>query len=161
MRSKRPKSGCRETAGTPCSRKPYGLALHGRGRPELFAAAAPLFLERFSDPLRRAGLEIRSFDGGVEVRREGIHKGLAVERVLAEMGPGTPVAYLGDDETDEDAFMAIRGRGLAVLVRPEERPTGADLSLRPPEELLDFLARWADPEGGVPLLAGVLSGSPS
>jgi trehalose-6-phosphatase len=52
------------------------------------------------------------------------------------------VAYLGDDRTDEDAFKALAGRGLAVLVREELRPTAAAVWLRPPVELLDFLQRW-------------------
>jgi trehalose 6-phosphate phosphatase len=58
------------------------------------------------------------------------------------LGPDTAVAYLGDDRTDEDAFMALRGRGLAVLVRPDLRATAAEVWIRPPDELLLFLQRW-------------------
>ena len=88
------------------------------------------------------GLELQAFDGGVELRPRGFHKGRVVERAFAELGPGAAVAYLGDDRTDEDAFEAIAGRGLAVLVRPENRPTRAEAWLRPPGELLDFLEEW-------------------
>jgi len=49
---------------------------------------------------------------------------------------------LGDDRTDEDAFKSIKGRGLGVLVREAFRPTYADVWIKPPEELLAFLARW-------------------
>ena len=56
----------------------------------------------------------------------------------------TPAAYLGDDATDEHAFQAIRGHGLSLLVRPRWRQTAAQLLLRPPEELLDFLSQWLD-----------------
>ena len=38
-----------------------------------------------------------------------------------EIGPHAPVAYLGDDATDESAFQALQGRGLSVLVRPTWR----------------------------------------
>jgi trehalose-6-phosphatase len=58
------------------------------------------------------------------------------------MGRETAAAYLGDDATDEDAFKAIRGRGIGVLVRPQFRATAADFWLKPPEELLEFLERW-------------------
>ena len=63
-------------------------------------------------------------------------------------------AFLGDDFTDEDAFRAIKAARdeprfadtvlLGVLVRSEDRPTDADDRLRPPQELLAFLARWVE-----------------
>ena len=62
--------------------------------------------------------------------------------ILEEMGGSGAVAYLGDDRTDEDAFEAIAGKGLGVLVRPERRPTAAEVWLKPPGELLDFLDQW-------------------
>ena len=89
-----------------------------------------------------AGLELLSFDGGLELRIPGKTKGDAVEAVLSESKEDTVAAYLGDDQTDENAFRAIKGRGLAVLVRPEYRPTAANVWLRPPEELVHFLRDW-------------------
>ena len=53
-----------------------------------------------------------------------------------------PVAYLGDDLTDESAFQALNGHGLSVLVRSEFRETSARVWLRPPVELMAFLQRW-------------------
>ena len=88
------------------------------------------------------GLSLHEFDGGLELRPPGITKGEAVETILAEMQGETVSAYLGDDLTDEDAFAAMKGQGMGVLVRKELRETRADLWLRPPEELLDFLKRW-------------------
>jgi trehalose 6-phosphate phosphatase len=70
------------------------------------------------------------------------------------MEPDTPAAYLGDDATDERAFRAISGRGLSVLVRPSWRQTAAELWLRPPEELLDFLNRWLEALRGRDALGG-------
>ncbi|MBU1936081.1 trehalose-phosphatase, partial [bacterium] len=55
---------------------------------------------------------------------------------------GATVAYLGDDLTDEDAFRVLKGKGLGVLVRPEFRPTTADLWLQPPDDLIEFLKNW-------------------
>ncbi|MFZ1084043.1 MAG: hypothetical protein WAN35_03650 [Terracidiphilus sp.] len=62
--------------------------------------------------------------------------------LLEEFPDDTPVAYLGDDATDEDAFQALSGRGLCVLVRPRWRPSSAHLWLRAPRELRRFLADW-------------------
>jgi trehalose-phosphatase len=92
----------------------------------------------------RSGLELMDFDGGVEIRAPEADKGDVVQLVLSEMEPDTPAAYLGDDATDERAFRAIRGRGLSVLVRPRWRPTAAQLWLKPPEELIDFLTLWLE-----------------
>jgi trehalose-phosphatase len=128
--------------------KPFGLALHARPDPALFRRAGPAVLARWSGPAREAGLEVRVFDSGVELRPAGRHKGQVIARVLSEVGEESPVAYLGDDETDEDGFAALSGRGLGVLVRPTKRPTRADAWLRPPDELLAFLAAWREATAG-------------
>jgi trehalose-phosphatase len=84
------------------------------------------------------------FDGGVELRMPDLDKGDAVRTGAEEMKPDAPIAYLGDDITDERAFNALGDRGLSVLVRAEWRKTSAQLWLRPPDELLDFLTRWME-----------------
>ncbi|HKK07650.1 MAG TPA: trehalose-phosphatase [Gemmatimonadota bacterium] len=128
-------------------RKPAALALHVRGEEEGRASRALAAAREAWEPVAgRFGLELRPFDGGLELRVPGRDKGHAVRTVLAEAEPGA-VAYLGDDDTDEDAFRALAGRGASVLVRPELRPTAADAWIRPPDELLDFLDRWAEAAG--------------
>jgi trehalose 6-phosphate phosphatase len=124
-------------------RKPGGLAVHWRG----LSADERVVIENkvrglFSSLVSDHGLELLPFDGGLELRAPGKHKGDAVAAVLAEMGGEVAAAYLGDDHTDENAFRAIKGRGLSILVRPEPRPTLADVWLRPPEELGRFLRDW-------------------
>jgi len=88
------------------------------------------------------GLDLLEFDGGVEIRAHKADKGVAVSTLLSEMNPGTPTAYLGDDNTDEHAFQAVNSHGLSILVRPRWRKTAAQLWLKPPDELFDFLKRW-------------------
>ena len=95
-------------------------------------------------------LELLRFDGGIELRARGMDKGQVIGKLLSEVAPDASVAYAGDDRTDEDAFRALGERGLRVLVRDEVRPTLADLWLRPPGELLDFLFRWLRTTGGSP-----------
>ncbi|HWM94136.1 MAG TPA: trehalose-phosphatase [Thermoanaerobaculia bacterium] len=133
-----------ETGGADhCERKPASLALHWRGlNPALVESYKPATIDRWTAISLEYGLELHSFDGGVELRVPGRDKGFAVRSLLAEMGAETPTAYLGDDATDEDAFAAVGSAGLGVLVRPEYRATRADVWLRPPEELLSFLHSW-------------------
>lgn len=61
------------------------------------------------------------------------------------------VAYLGDDQTDEDAFRALEKlgeHGLSVLVRTHVRETAADIWIKPPEQLIEFLENWLLASGG-------------
>jgi len=88
-------------------------------------------------------LELLNFDGGLELRVSGRNKGHAVHKVITEEDNQFVAAYLGDDLTDEDGFRMVKAvRGLSVLVRPEYRETEAEVWLRPPGELLDFLNKW-------------------
>jgi len=124
-------------------RKPLGLAVHWRGLnlTEIEAIRKEV-MEQIPLDLEKTGLALHAFDGGLEFRPVGINKGEVLHEVLKDMGQESTAAYLGDDLTDEDAFEAIKGRGVGILVREELRDTTADLWLRPPEELLDFLERW-------------------
>jgi len=119
------------------------VVVHWRGK-SAHASEALLkrtlkLLQPFAD---EAAMHLLQFDGGIELRA-GRNKGDAVRLLLNEMSSDAPVAYLGDDTTDEDAFRALAGRGLTVLVRRTWRPSAATLWLRPPGELRAFLANWA------------------
>ena len=122
--------------------KPGSLAIHWRGFSsqqieDIYQNARLSLL-----PLTRVSrLSLTEFDGGIELRVRNCNKGHVVQELLNEMGD-VPAAYLGDDRTDEDAFRALQGRGLTVLVRKELRPTAAELWLCPPEELISFLSDW-------------------
>lgn len=128
--------------------KPGAIAVHWRGlnpgQVEEARAAAYRGLSQFVG----ADLMLAEFDGGLELRLRNCNKGDVVRAVLTEHGPHTPVAYLGDDSTDEDAFRALTGRGLTVLVRRTCRFTAAQSWLRPPEELVGFLSDWVRACGG-------------
>lgn len=133
-----------------CEKKPGCLALHWRG----LAEGAVLELQKAVLPTWRhlaknTGLDLIEFDGGLELRVAARNKGDAVKSVLGEsLKERLSAAYLGDDLTDEDAYKAIKGKGIGVLVRKEFRPTYADVWIRPPGELLKFLSRWLGKEGG-------------
>jgi trehalose-phosphatase len=99
-------------------------------------------------PTRR-GLQLLSFDGGLEIRAASADKGSVVRRVMAHATSRAAIAFLGDDLTDEDGFAVLKGRGLGVLVANEFRPTAADAWLRLPHGLVRFLLDWANACGGV------------
>lgn len=123
--------------------KPSGLAIHWRGlREEIILKIRRMVRENWALLAQETGLALHEFDGGMELRVPGRDKGYALKAVLAEMPADTVAAYLGDDRTDEDAFQAIQGKGLSVLVRENLRATAADLWLTPPQELIEFLTRW-------------------
>jgi trehalose 6-phosphate phosphatase len=126
-------------------RKLASLALHWRGCASPLAAEIRYGVGQEWEALAQySGLELRDFEQGMELRVPGRTKGDAVETIVQEMGKNAVLAYLGDDLTDEDAFRAMKGKGLSVLVRSELRPSAADLWIRPPRGLLQFLWLWED-----------------
>ena len=125
--------------------KPGSLAVHWRALDDNSAVElrGKILLGWF--PIaERASLKIVEFDGGLELRVPDQDKSDPVKTILREIGPNAPIAYLGDDVTDELAFRALQNRGLTVLVRREHRRTSARVWLKPPEELLEFLSQWRD-----------------
>jgi trehalose-phosphatase len=129
--------------------KPGATAIHWRGIDESAGRVAQRVERVWSMLPSHKGLELLKFDGGMEIRVAGRKKGDAVRAILAEMSAHSAMAYLGDDHTDEDAFEALRGHGLSVLVRNEYRPTLADAWIQAPEGVVAFLADWANACGGV------------
>jgi len=123
--------------------KTGAVAIHWRGLDEATTAQTRgQVLLGWLPIAQSTPMELLEFDGGIEMRMPGRDKGDAVRTILDEAGPEVPVAYLGDDITDERAFLALGTVGLSVLVRPEWRETAAALWIRPPEGLREFLARW-------------------
>jgi trehalose 6-phosphate synthase/phosphatase len=71
------------------------------------------------------------------------HKGDAVTWILDNMGDGRTPVYIGDDITDEDAYRALKGRGLSIAVGGS---TYADYYIRKQEEVehvLEYLSALA------------------
>jgi trehalose 6-phosphate phosphatase len=126
-------------------RKPASLAIHWRTLdPATQQRLRQVALESFGAQDPGTGLTVLDFENGLEIRRDDVTKGNAVRETIAGLGEDIPVAYLGDDLTDEDAFRVLRPRGLTMLVREQVRESAAEYWLRPPERLLVFLDAWID-----------------
>ena len=123
--------------------KPGGIAIHWRGMPQIEVDEVEArLMSGWALIAESPELKLLQFESGLELRVAHPDKGNAVEAIMEESGSTAEIAYLGDDLTDEDSFQALNGHGLTVLVRPEYRQTAAQLWIRPPGELIEFLQQW-------------------
>jgi trehalose 6-phosphate phosphatase len=123
--------------------KPGGVAVHWRGLPEpRIQEIRSSVLDAWNSLADHPNLKLLHFEGGLELRVIHPDKGDAVASILRELAPNTPVAFLGDDLTDEDGFRKMTHHGLPILVRSEYRETAARAWLKPPEQLFSFLEQW-------------------
>lgn len=128
--------------------KPNAAVMHWRGASDSKAQKIAQKTRELFEPLAQLeGLTLLEFESGLELRA-GRDKGGAVEAILgdeAEEGICNPVAFLGDDITDEAAFAAVNRSGrphFTALVRRTRRKTAASVWLQPPVELRCFLRKW-------------------
>jgi trehalose 6-phosphate phosphatase len=125
--------------------KPNAAVMHWRGASPRTAKFIEMRTRELFEPISRLeGLMLLEFESGLELR-VGRDKGAAIRTLVSEMPAGTPVAYVGDDITDEAAFLALNqipAPHLSVLMRPERRDTAADVWLRPPSGVRGFLKKW-------------------
>ncbi len=136
-------AGLASVSGARLERKRFSVAVHWRHVeearvPEVERAVAGV-LARHPRLRRSGGKKV------FEVRPDiDWHKGRAVEWLLQELGlahEGVLPVFVGDDLTDEDAFEALQGRGLGLVVRGDEaRPTAAEYALEDVEEVRRVLA---------------------
>lgn len=101
--------------------------------------------ESFNDP---SAVEIREFNGGLEMRALGSDKGTAVESFIQNL-PDVPLTvYIGDDETDEDAFKSVnRMGGHSIRVGERSQQTAAIGNLESSAAVVRFLERWGTVRG--------------
>jgi len=124
--------------------KRVSVAVHARAVAYDCRAAALALADGCAEPWLANG-RLRRLEGKLVVEylpNTACHKGDAVEwianDVAAKTGQKGWVVFLGDDETDEDAFRAI-DRGLGILVG--SRPTFATHQLDGISDV-DTLLRW-------------------
>jgi trehalose-phosphatase len=127
--------------GALVERKRFTIAVHYR----LVREAEVPAVERAVDAAlaRHPGLRKRHGKKVFELQPDvAWDKGAAVRWLLEALaldGPDVLPIYVGDDLTDEDAFRALAGRGIGVVVLDTPRATAAGYALREPTEVRVFL----------------------
>lgn len=123
--------------------KTASLALHTRGRRPRKALQIE---ERVMQEWRRfvsPGVGMRRFNGGVELFCSGRTKGDALKDLIREQPEGTFTVYVGDDETDEDAFRVLGVEvGIGIKVGLPSKSTAAKGFLPDCESVKAFLGSW-------------------
>ena len=107
------------TPGSLVEHKTVSLAWHYRmSDPEFGAAQANELRLHLTELLSNLPVEIVAGDKMIEVRPHGVHKGVIVPALRAEMPPDTTIAALGNDPTDEDLFAALPLDAVTVHIGP-------------------------------------------
>jgi trehalose 6-phosphate phosphatase len=97
-------------------RKHASVAVHvRRDEPGVAAQIERELREAWSGLDVDPSLTVRAFNGGLELRVGGWDKGTAVAEILEAIAPDF-AAYLGDDDTDEDAFRVVGPWGVGIRV---------------------------------------------
>jgi alpha,alpha-trehalase len=129
-----------DITGVKVERKEFGVAVHFR----LVNDSLVPKVKRIVETVANQHPELR-ITGGKKVfeLRPAIDwdKGKAVAWLLEALalGEDTVPIYIGDDETDEDAFHALKMRGIGILVAQASQSTEARYGLRDPDEVKGFL----------------------
>ena len=118
-------------------------ALHTRGiEPARARDMKQVIFQVWSRIGRRFRLSCRNFNGGMEIRADGRDKGKIIQHLLSYLPAHALPVYIGDDDTDEDAFRAVQHIGFGILVGSGEHPTAARAFLPDCAAVKSFLEDW-------------------
>jgi trehalose 6-phosphate phosphatase len=126
-------------------KKIASVALHTRGmETESAREVERRMFHKWSDLAPFYQLDCRRFNGGVEIRSLGFDKGDAIFTLLKDQPQGAFNVYIGDDDTDEDAFRTLReqGSGFGIRVGYPAAPSAATGFLPDCEGVRLFLKMW-------------------
>jgi alpha,alpha-trehalase len=124
-------------------RKRFAIAVHYRA----VAAAVVDTVQAITDAIlaQYGSLRQRSGKKIIEIQPDiPWDKGRAIVWLLDRLGLNQPQIlplYLGDDTTDEDAFRALKHRGISIYVGTPDQPTQADYYLCDPDAAQQFFQR--------------------
>ncbi|WP_462324624.1 trehalose-phosphatase [Desulfoplanes sp.] len=124
--------------------KGTSVALHVRGKDKQMADR---ILEQtrktWAGLAERYNLEVLTFNGGIELRTPGRHKGTTLLECVHTMDPPPDlIVYIGDDLTDEDVFTHLPPEGFGIKVARDNRPTGAHATIEDCRAVRSLLQTW-------------------
>jgi len=122
-----------QAEGVQIDRKRFAIAIHYRNAHEKDVP----YVHQVAEKMIKKYEGLKSGEGKmvVEIRPDiDWHKGKAVLWIYETLGlaekPGYVPVFIGDDVTDEDAFKALKGKGLGILVENRGQDTAAEYSLK-------------------------------
>jgi len=121
--------------------KELALACHYRLASPTDAARARRMVAAIVQSYQRRGVQIAVTHGHavIEIRHAFANKGKTACRLLGMHGSSTLPVYIGDDQTDEDAFRLLPADAVTIRVGPATTATAARYRLEDPGEVLRFL----------------------
>lgn len=112
------------TPGSLIEEKTAGLAWHYRmADPDFGAMHAKELGRRLEQETCDLPIDVLWGDKVIEIRAQGINKGVIATRLISNLSGPAAVVAMGDDQTDEDLFAALGVGSFAVHVGP--RPSRA------------------------------------
>lgn len=130
-----------DVRGAQVERKKYSIAIHYRNVEEEDVPRVEEAVDRVhadEESLEKSsGKKVWELRPGIEWDK-GKALWWLIERFGFDRKSILPV-YIGDDTTDEDAFRALRGEGVGIVVADENRKTLAQYRLRDPDEVGQFI----------------------
>lgn len=137
----------REIPGALIEDKGLTLTVHTRRTPPSLLPTVKRLVFLLAHPVIDAGLlTIRTGKAVWEVRpRVKWDKGKAVHWILEHMRRDMPAAgvftvYMGDDDTDEEAFRALGSAGIGIVVGDDRHDSAAQYSVESVAQTAQFLA---------------------
>ena len=118
------------------------LSVHYRNVPKEFFAKILQIIEAELQQWRKRW-KMASGKKVLEIQPNiNFNKGKAVKEILRSFpSPELLPIYVGDDQTDEDAFRVLKAKGISVFVGMSKLSSGADFFLKGPDEVEEFLFR--------------------
>ena len=120
--------------------KGIALALHFRASPQAAPQAASLAIELLR--IAGSGFALQHGNQVIELRPANADKGSALKRFMSGASfRGRKPWMVGDDFTDESAFVQANADDGESVIVGSRRPTAARCALRDPAAVLDWLDR--------------------
>jgi trehalose-phosphatase len=136
--------GLRGLPGVFLENKGYTLSIHYRLANFSSRRKAQHWVRQLVNPVEGKGLVHIGLGKAVWEIRPPVawDKGHAVNWILKQSGfrERWPL-YIGDDDTDQDAFRAIQSHGIGIWVGPAQKKRSAHYTLASPSQVYEFL-KW-------------------